>query len=363
MAANSDSLARVDRARLTAWMDTKGLGDPSVPIELDFMSGGSQNEIFKVTRGEWQAALRKPPFPPPPGRAEGIVREWKIIEALDGSDVPHTKAVALCDDESIMGTNFYMMGVVDGWSPMNMGEDSPDPEVVLRRPWPEPFESDLGTRPGLAFELIRGAAMMANFEWESKLADLGRPDGYHDRQVERWIRFYERVKSREIPGLDEATKWLDENRPLDFKPGLMHGDYQFANVMYAHGAPAKLAAIIDWEMGTIGDPKIDLAWIVRDWPEDTSVEAGSSYVDTRGMPGKTELVEYWSKTTGRSVEDMDYYHILAAWKLGIVLEQGYSRALQGQGDEKQKSFGPVIVDLMRKAGELAATTNYKNPKK
>ncbi len=362
MAGNSDALAKVDRAKLTAWMDSRGLGDSSIPIELDYMSGGSQNEIFKVTRGDWSAALRKPPFPPPPGRAEGIVREWKIIEALDGSDVPHTKAIALCEDESIMGTNFYMMGVVDGWSPMSAGDNTEDADASTVRKWPEPFESDLASRAGLAKELIRGAAMMANFDWEPKLKDLGRPDGYHERQVERWIRFYERVKSREIPGLAEATKWLDSNRPLDFKPGLMHGDYQFANVMFAHGAPTKLAAIIDWEMGTIGDPKIDLAWIVRDWPEDTSQASGASYVNTTGMPGRTELLNYWSSLTGRSVEDMDYYYILAAWKLGIVLEQGYARALQGHGDEKQMAFGPLIIELMQKAADMAASTSFSNPK-
>lgn len=363
MATNNDSLSKVDRSKLTAWMDSRGLGDSSVPIELEFMSGGSQNEIFKVVRGDWEAVLRKPPFPPPPGRAEGIVREWKIIEALDGSNVPHTRAIALCEDESIMGTNFYMMGVVDGWSPMSGAGDEGEMQAGSPRPWPEPFNSDAEARKGLANELVRGAAMMANFDWEPKLKDLGRPEGYHDRQVERWIRFYERVKSREIPGLEVATKWLDSNRPMDFKPGLMHGDYQFANVMFAHGKPAKLAAIIDWEMGTIGDPKIDLAWIVRDWPEDTSVGSGASYVDTRGMPGRTELVNYWSSLTGRSVEDMDYYYILAAWKLGIVLEQGYMRAMQGHGDEKQMAFGPLILELMQRAADMATSTSFSNPKK
>jgi aminoglycoside phosphotransferase (APT) family kinase protein len=139
----------------------------------------------------------------------------------------------------------------------------------------------------------------------------------------------------------------------------MHGDYQFANVMYHHGAPARLAAIVDWEMGTIGDPKIDLAWVVQAWPEDTSAGA-STYVDITGMPGRSELIEYFARESGRQVDDMDYYLILARWKLGIVLEQGYARALQSGGtDEKLMAFGPIVLDLLARAAELAESTPYR----
>src|SRR6202044_2458828 len=146
---------------------------------------------------------------------------------------------------------------------------------------------------------------------------LGRPDGFHDRQVERWIRFLERMKGRALPGLDEATKWLAAHRPIDYVPGLMHGDYQFANVMFGHGAPARLAAIVDWEMGTVGDPKLDLAWVVQSWPEDTNAGDGSvgGYVDMTGMPSRSEVLEYYAAASGRQVDDIDYYVVLARWKL------------------------------------------------
>ncbi len=122
--------------------------------------------------------------------------------------------------------------------------------------WPAPFDTDLDARRGLAFELVDGIALLSKVDWRAKgLADLGRPDGFHERQVDRWTAFLERIKGRELPGFDEASAWLRAHKPLDFVPGIMHGDYQFANVMYHDGAPARLAAIVDWEMGTVGDPE------------------------------------------------------------------------------------------------------------
>jgi aminoglycoside phosphotransferase (APT) family kinase protein len=340
----------IDPERLGAWMDREGLPGQGAPVEHSFISGGSQNEIFEIRRGDFRCALRRPPLKAPPGRNEGIVREWRIIEALKGTDVPHTEAVALCTDESVLGCSFYMMGFVDGWSPMNT------------RSWPAPFDTDLEARRGLAFQLVDGIAKLSKVDWRAKgLADLGRPDGFHDRQVDRWLAFLERVKTRELPGLDVASDWLRAHRPIDFVPGLMHGDYQFANVMFRHGAPATLAAIIDWEMGTVGDPKLDLAWVVGSWPEDTSDEGGATggYVDLTGMPTKQELLAYYAAASGRQVDDMDYYCVLAKWKLGIVLEQGYSRAIQGTGDnEKLLAFGPIVLDLIRGAAELAESTDY-----
>jgi aminoglycoside phosphotransferase (APT) family kinase protein len=137
----------------------------------------------------------------------------------------------------------------------------------------------------------------------------------------------------------------------------MHGDYQFANVMYKHGAPAQLAAIVDWEMGTVGDPKLDLGWMVQSWPADTSApgESEMSYVDMRDMPSRSEVVDHYAKVSGRQVDDLDYYLVLAKWKLAIVLEQGFQRA----GDnEKLLAYGPVIVSLMRSAAELAESSDY-----
>ncbi|HWW54858.1 MAG TPA: phosphotransferase family protein, partial [Acidimicrobiales bacterium] len=201
---------------------------------------------------------------------------------------------------------------------------------------------------------------LSKVDWQAKgLGDLGRPDGFHERQVDRWTAFLDRIKGRELPGFDVAAGWLRAHRPLDYIPGLMHGDYQFANVMFRHGVPARLAAIVDWEMGTVGDPKLDLAWMVQSWPEDTSTPTASfsSYADLFGMPSRSALLAHYAEVSGRQVDDIDYYLILAKWKLAVVLEQGFQRA----GDDiKLQSFGPIVLELMKDAAELAETTEYRS---
>lgn len=335
----------IDTDRLVSWMDRRDLADGDEPLECRFITGGSQNEIYEIRRGALHAALRIPPRGAPAARDPGILREWRIIEALDGTEVPHTPALAACEDASVLGRPFYLMGFVDGWSPMSTDG------------WPEPFGSDLGARRGLAFQLVEGIALLSKVDWRARgLGDLGRPEGFHERQVDRWTAFLERIKKRELPGFEIAAAWLREHKPLDYIPGVMHGDYQFANVMYCHGTPARLAAIVDWEMGTVGDPKLDLGWVVHPWPEDTSQADGFSYVDMAGMPSRSEILAHYSDVAGRQVDDIDYYTVLAKWKLAVVLEQGFQRA---GNDEKLQAFGPIVLDLMRGAAELAESSDYR----
>ena len=338
----------IDTDRLTTWMDGIGLPGKGEPVRVRYITGGSQNEIYEIRRGELHGALRIPPPSAPASRDEGILREWRIIEALEGTDVPHTPAIAACRDDTVLGRTFYVMGFVDGWSPMGLVDHR----------WPPPFDTDLEARRGLALQLVEGIALLSRVDWRSKgLEGLGRPDGFHERQVDRWTAFLERIKGRALPGFDEAAAWLRAHRPLDYVPGLMHGDYQFANVMYRHGAPARLAAIVDWEMGTVGDPKLDLGWVVQSWPEDTEAPeaAQSGYVDMFAMPSRAEVLDHYSAVSGRQVDDIDYYVVLAKWKLAVVLEQGFQRA---GDDDKLLAFGPIVLDLMRGAAELAETTDY-----
>jgi aminoglycoside phosphotransferase (APT) family kinase protein len=128
--------------------------------------------------------------------------------------------------------------------------------------------------------------------------------------------------------------------------------------MYRDGAPAQLAAIVDWEMGTVGDPKLDLGWVVQSWPDDTMADEARAggYIDMFGMPSRAEVLDHYASVSGRQVDDIDYYIVLAKWKLAVVLEQGFQRA---DKDEKLLAFGPIVLDLMDGAAELAATTDYK----
>ena len=335
-------------AALGSWLDRQCLPGSGSP-ELFPVGGGTQNDIYEVRRGDsFLAALRIPPPTAPESRDEGILREWRIICALRDSEVPHSRAIAVCPQKAVLGRPFFLTGFVEGWSPMGVDH------------WPEPFYSDPSQRRGLAFELVNGIAELSNVDWQAAgLQDLGRPDSFHERQVDRWTSYLERIKGRELPGFSEGAAWLRARKPIDFIPGLMHGDYQFANVMYEHGAPARLLAIIDWEMGTVGDPKLDLGWVLQDWPTDAQLATGTApvwYADRNGMPTRDELVEHYSMAAGRQVDDIDYYVVLARWKLGVVLEQGFQRA---GDDPKLQALGDMVLDLFERAAELAENTDYR----
>ena len=334
----------VDPDRLGQWMDAEGLPGSGEEIQATFVTGGASNELFDIQRGEHRWALRRPPRMVPEGRNETMLREYRILKALADSNVPHPAVRAVCAEPSVLGATFYLMDFVDGWSPI--GEPH----------WPEPFGSDLEARQGLAFELVDAIAQLSRVDWRARgLEGLGRPDGFHDRQVDRWYAHLRRFEFREIPGLNDAGEWLRGHRPRNYQPGIMHGDYQFANVMFHHGGPARLAAIVDWEMGTVGDPLLDLAWVVMGWPDEGEVRTGG-YVDYTGMPNRDDLLHRYATVSGRDVDDIDYYVILARFKLAIVLEGGYARYVNGGADNpRMEAFGGVVLDLAARAAELVRT--------
>jgi aminoglycoside phosphotransferase (APT) family kinase protein len=332
----------VDVEAFARWMDANDVPGRGEMPRLAALSGGSQNELMMIERGGRKMVMRKPPEGAVADRLDGIRREHRLVKALKGADVPHAAYIAGSDDVDLLGTPFYIMDVVDGWSPADLGG------------WAEPFLTDLSLRPALAFELVRGAALLSNVDWQARgLTGFGRPENFHERQVDRWLAFLERIKCRELPGLMEAAAWLRTHQPKHWSPGIMHGDYQFANVMFKHGAPGELAAIIDWEMTTIGDPLLDLGWILATWgPEADDMDR---YLDLDGMPTLEEMCAHYELHSGRSTADITYYIVLARWKLGIVLEQSYSRFLSGANvNPKVEMFGPLVVELIRKAASLAA---------
>jgi len=235
---------------------------------------------------------------------------------------------------------------VDGWSCMSSNG------------WPAPFDRDLDARRGLAFELVDAIASLARVDWRGRgLEGFGKPEGFHERQVDRWLAHLATFRFREIPGIDEAAAWLRGRKPRSWRAGIIHGDYGFANVMYHHGAPARLAAIVDWEMTTIGDPLLDLAWILMGWPSDDTQRSTMSYVDYTGMPSRGEILDRYAGRSGLAVDEIDYYLILARFKMAVVLEGGYARYAKGGADNpKMAQFGTIVLELAEAAAALAATT-------
>ncbi|WP_113963328.1 phosphotransferase family protein [Mycobacterium shimoidei] len=334
--------AVLDEAVLGRWLDANHAPGAGEKPLLKQLSGGSQNTLYLIERGAARMVLRMPGPRADAARIDGLLREIRLVRALSGTDVPHAELIAADDVGDQFGMPFYVMAAIDGWSPVDGG-------------WPAPFDTDLAARRGLAFELVEGAAKLGRVDWRAQgLEGFGRPEGFHERQVDRWLAFLDDYRVRELPGLDEAAEWLRRNRPAHYTPGIMHGDYQFANVMFAHGAPARLAAIVDWEMTTVGDPLLDLAWCLLGYDGEHPRSDGF-YLDMTGMPARSELLAHYESVSGLSTENIHYYLVLANWKLGIVLEKTYAAGVRtGKVDPKiTEAFGPMILQLIATSAELA----------
>lgn len=339
---------QLDAGLLGRWLDANAAPGAGEQPLLQQLKGGSQNTLFLIERGGERMVLRMPGPRADAERIDGLLREIRLVRALSGTDVPHAALIAADDSGTVLGKPFYVMQAIEGWSPMDGG-------------WQAPFDTDLQARRGLAFELVAGAAQLGRVDWRAQgLEGFGRPEGFHERQVDRWLSFLNAYKVRDLPGLDEAADWLRRNRPAHYTAGIMHGDYQFANVMFAHGAPARLAAIVDWEMTTVGDPLLDLAWCLLGY-DGEEPRADGFYLDMSGMPRRSELLEHYETVSGLSTDNIDYYLVLANWKLGIVLEKTYAAGVRtGKGDPKIiDAFGAMIPQLIGTAAALARSLPTK----
>ena len=339
----------VDAAALARWMDAQGLPGAGELPTLRPIAGGASNEIFELLRGGHRMVLRRPPRNVPKGRNETMLREHRVLSALRDSDVPHARVLGGCDDADVLGAFFYVMDFVDGWSPMNT------------EGWPAPFDTDLEARSGLATQLVDAIAALARVDWRAAgLEGFGRPEGFLERQVDRWLHHLAQFRFRDIPGLTEAGEWLRRHAPARYETGIIHGDYQFANVMFRHGAPARMAAVVDWEMSTVGDPILDLAWVLMGWPDPGEGESRMGYVDYTGLPTRDEIAQRYAARSGLDLERIDYYVVLARFKMACVLEGGYARYVKGGADNpKMAAFGDVVLEMGRRAAELARTSSLK----
>ncbi len=313
----------VDLGRLAGWMDEQGL--PPGPIEAPTpLQGGTQNVLLRFSRGGCIYVLRRPPAHPRMDGNRTIRREARMLQALAGTEVPHPRLIAACESPEVLGAAFYLMESVQGFN-ATMG-------------LPPLHAGDAGVRRGIGLALADGAAALARVDHVAAgVADMGRLDGYLERQVSRWrsqldgYREYENWPGPDaIPHVNEVGRWLEQHRPRTFTPGIVHGDYHLGNVMVRNDGP-RLAAIVDWELATIGDPLLDLGWLLATWPDPD----GASPVDLTvrpwdGFPTAQALVDRYASNVARDLSDLRWYAVLACYKLGIVQEGSTARACAGK---------------------------------
>lgn len=333
----------IDIAKLQVWMSDQGLG--SGPISnMRVLAGGTQNILLRYERNGRNFVLRRTPLAARPGADRSIAREAQVLGALSGSAVPHPRLYASCTDPAIFGASFYVMEPVEGFNPTTTM-----PLLHQRNP---------DVRRAMGFALVDGAAALSRVDPNSPaLLGFGNPDNFLGRQVSRWRGALDGYLAEprwpgltELPGIAELGEFLDANLPASFQPGLMHGDYHFANVMFRNDGP-EIAAIVDWELSTIGDPLLDLAWIVACWrgPPDDDVDL-IKISPRDGFPAPQELIDHYGEATGRDLSAFDWYLVLACYKLAIVIEGTYVRALRGEAPmETGTWFHRCAQQLLRRA--------------
>jgi aminoglycoside phosphotransferase (APT) family kinase protein len=321
----------VDLERLASWMDDQGLSGAPI-CEAELLSGGTQNILLRFERGGRRFVLRRPPAHLRRNSNETMRREARVLAAIAATDVPHPRLIAACPDEDVIGASFYLMEPVEGFNPTGG--------------LPALHASDPAIRRAMGLALVDGIATLGAVDYRAVgLEGFGRPEGYLERQVSRWrsqlegYREFEGYAGPEIPGVEHVADWLERNRPRDFQPGILHGDYHLSNVMYRPDGP-ELAAIVDWELSTIGDPLLDLGWLLATWPGEGGPSAGTVAVKPwDGFPSADELVARYRERSQRDLEAIGWYGVLACYKLGIILEGTHARASAGKA---AKATGDVL---------------------
>lgn len=338
--ASAAVLLEVDK--LDSWIGDRlpGQGVPMTSQRIGAATGIA-NALFRVSRGEHAWILRRPPAVKNDPSASNTLREWRILQALEGTAVPHPEPVLYCDDIEVLGTQFMLMGVVDGFTP---GFELP-----------EPFSSDPALRFDLGMAYVDGLVHLAAVDWRGAgLHDLGKPDGFLERQVPRWLGQLDRYRTRDLPELDFLSSWLTANMPAMSPAAIMHGDYSPFNVMVAPESPARLAAIVDWDTGTIGDPLLDIGHLLARWTEPGEdpviiTQAGGA----AGYPSRRQMAARYAELSGRDLTALPYYQALALFKLAVILEGSHSRQVKSGIEPDRTDMGPRVIRLLAGAAEFA----------
>jgi aminoglycoside phosphotransferase (APT) family kinase protein len=309
------------RRPLEAFLDARGLG--AGPLEAEPLGEGHSNVTYLIRRAGGAWVLRRPPRPPLPPSAHDVLREARLLTAIRDTRVRAPHVLATCDDESVIGAPFYVMERVEGDV---MTADVP------------PALDDEPSRARIGEELIDALVEVHAVDWRAcGLEGYGKPTGYLDRQLRRFGGLWEHNRTRELPVLDKVTAWLAEHKPDSPEATIVHGDYRLGNTMFAPGAPARLVAIFDWELATIGDPLADVGYLVATWSQhddpDDPLRGLSAATRRPGFPTRDELVARYEERSGRSMSDVRWYMTLALWKSAVFLEGSYKRRLAGTTED------------------------------
>ena len=333
-----------DRAAAERYMREHIEDLPEGELEVRQFPSGASNLTYLVKIGDWEGVLRRPPLGPVPPKAHDMERESRLLMMLHEAYPLAPKPYFFTDDESIIGAQFYVMEHREG--------------VIVDDEFPE------GVEP--TEELCRGMSQMVAdtlielhaVDWkEVGLEELGRPEGFLERQVKGWIKRYDEAKTEEIEEVEPLTEWLSEDIPESPPATIVHNDFKLNNLVLNPDDLTEVRAVLDWEMTTLGDPLFDLAVSLSYWfePDDPQeIKALPTVTDTPGFWTRKEFIDYYAEKSGRDLSDMHWYMVFGYFKLAVILQQIYARWHKGQTkDERFASFDERVRNVIRHAHHLA----------
>jgi aminoglycoside phosphotransferase (APT) family kinase protein len=332
--------------RVRAFLDEHGLGSGEVRARR-IGEGGGSNFTFLLERDDGEFVLRRPPRPPLPPSAHDVVREARLQLALREAGFSRLPTiVAVGEDESILGVPFYVMTYLEGHVPT----DEPPPGL-----------EDKGSRRSLGDDLVDALVEIHAADVTTPaLAAFARPGSYNERQVRRFAQLWGINKTRELPQVDHVGAWLADNVPDPLAETVVHGDFRLGNTMVSPDDPSRIVAVLDWEMGAIGDPRADVAYLLATYSEPGGPPnpLGTSPVTALpGFPSRADLVERYAGRSGRDVEPLAWFEALALWKAAVFCEAIYGRFLRGElgaEDERAARFEQGVPYLADAAAEAIA---------
>ncbi len=327
---------------LLAFLDDAGIGSGELQIEP--IGDGHSNVTYAVRRGDRRFILRRPPRGPLPPSAHDVLREARVIGALGPTAARVPQVLAVGDDAAIIGAPFFIMEQVDG--------------EVISSELPAIFDAP-EERRRIGEQLIDALVELHSVDWRAAgLEGFGKPTGYLERQLRRFGGLWQHNRTRELEDVDAVGKWLQANLPESGEATIVHGDYRLGNVIFEAQAPARLAAILDWEMATIGDPLADLGYFATLYVDSDDPPLGmfelNAMTREEGFPLRAELIARYEQGSGRAMTDIRWYQTLALWKTVVFMEGNYKRAISGSTDDPfLKQFGDGVVELAGRARALA----------
>lgn len=319
----TDLVPLVEEDALAAFLRREFGEDAELTVQRH--QAGHSNETFFVTYGERDLVLRRPPRGAFLPTAHDVRREFEVMRALGPTGVRVPAVLMMCTDRSVIGAEFYLMERVRG--------------AVVRDHLPDAFGASDLRRVG--DELVDSLVELHAVDPGScGLEDFGRRSGYLQRQLKRWNGQLELTlpHTRPLPALEEVGSWLADNTPGSQGTTIVHGDYKLDNVIFDPASPTRLTAILDWEMSTLGDPLADLGWMISFWREPGDEEEAvlgrlSRVTEMDGFSDRAALANRYQRVTGRDISALDWYVVLAIWKLSILLEGSFARHLAGMTDD------------------------------